>query len=111
VHLASPFVLGWDAVRAARLLEVPSVAVYQTEVPTYAARYGVGGLEAMLWRRVRDIHRLADLTLAPSRAACSQLQARACRTCGGGGVASTSTGSARSGAANASAPSSVDRRW
>ena len=76
VHLASPFVLGWDAVRAARLLDVPSVAVYQTEVPTYAARYGVGGLEALLWRRVCDIHGRADLTLAPSTAACRQLSNR-----------------------------------
>lgn len=73
VHLASPFVLGWDAVRAARLLDLPSVAVYQTEVPTYASRYGVGGLEPLLWRRVCDIHSRADRTLAPSSAACRQL--------------------------------------
>ena len=76
VHLASPFVLGWDAVRAARLLDLPTVAVYQTEVPTYAARYGFGGLEPLLWRRVHDIHVRADRTLAPSTAACAQLRDR-----------------------------------
>lgn len=76
VHLASPFVLGWDAVRAARLLDLPTVAVYQTEVPTYAARYGFGGLEPLLWRRVCDVHRRAHRTLAPSTAACAQLRDR-----------------------------------
>lgn len=76
VHLASPFVLGWDAVRAARLLDLPTVAVYQTEVPTYASRYGFGGLEPLLWRRVCDIHGRADRTLAPSTAACGQLRDR-----------------------------------
>lgn len=76
VHLAAPFVLGWDAVRAARLLGRPTVAVYQTEVPTYATRYGFGGLEPLLWRRVCDIHGRADRTLAPSRAACAGLRQR-----------------------------------
>lgn len=76
VHLASPFVLGWDAVRAAQLLARPTVAVYQTEVPTYAARYGFGGLEPLLWRRLCDIHGRADRTLAPSRAACARLRER-----------------------------------
>jgi phosphatidylinositol alpha 1,6-mannosyltransferase len=76
VHLASPFVLGWDAVRAAQLLGRPTVAVYQTEVPTYAARYGFGGLEPLLWRRVCDLHGRADRTLAPSRSACARLRER-----------------------------------
>ena len=76
VHLASPIVLGWDAVRAARLLDLPTVAVYQTEVPTYAARYGFGGLEPLLWRRVCDVHGRAGRTLAPSTAAVAQLRDR-----------------------------------
>lgn len=74
VHLGSPFVLGWDAVRAANQLGLPCVAVYQTDVPSYAARYGVAGVETLLWRRVHDIHRRATLTLAPSTAACRQLR-------------------------------------
>jgi len=73
VHLASPFVLGWRAAQAARQLALPTVAVYQTEVPAYAGRYGVGALEPLLWNRVRDIHEAVTLTLAPSTHACREL--------------------------------------
>lgn len=73
VHLAAPFVLGWQAIGAAQTLGLPSVAVYQTEVPTYAKRYKVKQIEPLLWKRVTDIHRRATLSLAPSTYACQQL--------------------------------------
>lgn len=73
VHLASPFVLGWRAVMAAHQLGVPSVAVYQTDVPEYAARYGIPGVETLLWQHVARLHRRATLTLAPSRHCLRQL--------------------------------------
>ncbi|MET4003700.1 glycosyltransferase involved in cell wall biosynthesis [Arthrobacter sp. UYCu511] len=66
VHLASPFVLGWRAVRAAEALGIPTVAVYQTDVPGYAARYGLSFLENWAWRRLENIHTTATRTLAPS---------------------------------------------
>lgn len=68
VHLASPFTLGWRAALAANALDIPVVAVYQTDVPTYAGRYGIRGVENLLWKRVRDLHGRADLNLVPSRA-------------------------------------------
>lgn len=74
VHLASPFVLGWAAVRASAAVGIPSVAIYQTDVPSYAAAYGAPWGEPLLWNRVRNIHAAADLTLAPSTAAMTQLQ-------------------------------------
>lgn len=73
VHVASPFVLGWRGVLAAQDLGLPSVAVYQTEVPAYAARYGMRGLEHLLWTHVRNIHQRASLTLAPSSYTVEQL--------------------------------------
>ena len=76
VHLASPFELGWRGVRAAHQLGLPTVAVYQTEVPGYAARYGVPFLENWAWQRVEAIHLLADRTLAPSTFALNQLRGR-----------------------------------
>ncbi|MGX5694928.1 glycosyltransferase [Agromyces soli] len=75
VHLASPFVLGWQGVRAAESIGVPSVAVYQTDVPAYAARYGVPAAAAALERHVARLHARATLTLAPSSSAVDRLAA------------------------------------
>lgn len=75
VHLASPFVLGWQGVRAAESLGMPRVAVYQTDVPAYAARYGVPGAAPALERHVARVHGRATLTLAPSTAAVDRLAA------------------------------------
>ena len=66
VHLASPFVLGWRAVRAAAALGIPTVAIYQTDVPGYAGKYGLPYLENWAWQRVERIHTTATTTLAPS---------------------------------------------
>ncbi len=68
VHLASPALLGWGGVRAARRLGVPTVAVYQTDVPGFAASYGIGITTRAAWAWFRHLHRLADRTLAPSSA-------------------------------------------
>jgi phosphatidylinositol alpha 1,6-mannosyltransferase len=76
VHLASPFVLGWRAAQAAHQLGIPTVAIYQTEVPSYAARYGVPFLENWAWNRVENIHLLATCTLVPSTFALNQLRGR-----------------------------------
>lgn len=75
VHLASPFLLGWQALRAADALGVPTVAVYQTDVPGYARRYGVAALAPAFTRHVARIHRRATLTLAPSTSAMAELEA------------------------------------
>lgn len=73
VHLASPFLLGWQALRAADALGIPTVAVYQTDVPGYAQRYGIPGLAPAFSRHVARIHQRATLTLAPSTSALAEL--------------------------------------
>jgi phosphatidylinositol alpha 1,6-mannosyltransferase len=75
VHLASPALLGWGGVKAARRLGVPTVAVYQTDVPGFAASYGIGVTERAAWAWFRHLHRLADRTLAPSTATMDSLVA------------------------------------
>jgi phosphatidylinositol alpha 1,6-mannosyltransferase len=75
VHVASPFIVGNNALLAAARLTLPTVAIYQTDVPSYTGLYGLGFLENMAWGRVRDIHSLATLTLAPSTFARDQLLA------------------------------------
>lgn len=73
VHLASPINVGLRAAHAAHDLGIASVAVYQTDVPGYARRYGVPALESYLWQRVRQTHAAATLNLAPSSASLRQL--------------------------------------
>ncbi|PZQ88417.1 MAG: glycosyl transferase [Leifsonia xyli] len=73
VHLASPFLLGWQALRAAERIGVPTVAIYQTDIPAYATRYGIPVAEAELGRHVARLHARATLTLAPSTAAADDL--------------------------------------
>lgn len=73
LHLAAPIALGHRAALAANWLGIPVVAIYQTDVPSYAARYGFAGAETLLWWRVRQIHSQATMTLAPSTASRSQL--------------------------------------
>jgi phosphatidylinositol alpha 1,6-mannosyltransferase len=73
VHLASPFVLGARGVSVARALQLPVVAVYQTDIPGYAGAYRVGWGEEAAWRWIRRIHNAADRTLAPSSATATAL--------------------------------------
>lgn len=73
VHLASPINVGYRAALAARELGIPSVAVFQTDVPQYARRYGIPALEAYLWQRVRWTHQAATLNLVPSSVSRAQL--------------------------------------
>ena len=66
VHLASPALLGYGGLRAARRLRVPTVAVYQTDVPGFADSYGIPMTSRAAWAWFRHLHGLADRTLAPS---------------------------------------------
>lgn len=74
VHLASPVALGAQGAFAARRLGVPSVAVYQTDLAGFASRYHLGASQEAIWRWLRTVHGTAARTLAPSRAAVSQLE-------------------------------------
>jgi len=74
VHLASPTLVGAQAAFAARRLGLPSLAVYQTDLAGFAARYGLGSLERSLWRWLCRVHALAGRTLAPSRHAVAELE-------------------------------------
>jgi phosphatidylinositol alpha 1,6-mannosyltransferase len=73
VHLASPFVLGARGVTVAGQLDLPTLAVYQTDLAAYARHYHLGWGEAAAWRWLRNIHNAADRTLAPSTRAAADL--------------------------------------
>lgn len=75
VHLASPFVLGYGGLRAAQHLDIPTVAVYQTDVAGFADSYGAGFAARAAWRWTKHLHGRADRTLAPSSSAMEGLAA------------------------------------
>ncbi|GAA5183126.1 glycosyltransferase family 1 protein [Rugosimonospora acidiphila] len=76
VHLAGPFFLGARGSTVAQHLGLPTVAVYQTDVPSYATAYRMRELGgAAAWRWLRRIHNAADRTLAPSTASATALLA------------------------------------
>lgn len=78
VHVASPFVLGARGLAAARALDLPTVAVFQTDMAAYVRQHTPGAAgaaaAATTWRWIRRIHGWADLTLAPSTAALADLR-------------------------------------
>ena len=75
VHLASPSMLGYGGLLAARRLGVPTVAVYQTDVAGFATSDGVPIAARAAWAWNRHLHSLADRTLAPSSSAIESLRA------------------------------------
>jgi glycosyltransferase involved in cell wall biosynthesis len=66
VHLINPVHFDIPGLKAARLLDIPVVASYQTDFPGYARTLGFGFLENAVWKFFRDIHNQADLNFAPS---------------------------------------------
>ncbi|MET4430884.1 glycosyltransferase family 1 protein [Mycolicibacterium sp. 624] len=75
VHLASPALLGYGGLHAARHLGVPTVAVFQTDIAGFAESYGVGVASRAAWAWTRHLHAMADRTLAPSTSAMQNLVA------------------------------------
>lgn len=74
VHLASPLVLGYQALRAATMECIPTVAVFQTDISGFARHYRLTGLGGLSDAVLRRIHAEADLTLVPSTASREYLQ-------------------------------------
>ncbi|PJJ61787.1 glycosyltransferase family 4 protein [Compostimonas suwonensis] len=73
LHAASPFLLGAQAIAAANRQNVPSVAIFQTDVAGYAKRNRLGPATRLAWRLVRWVHDGADRTLVPSSASAADL--------------------------------------
>jgi phosphatidylinositol alpha 1,6-mannosyltransferase len=75
VHVASPAILGRQALAVSRRLGIPSVAVYQTDLIGYSQKYGMGLLAGFGRSMVRRMHRMASLNLAPTQKSLDDLAA------------------------------------
>ncbi|TIC80865.1 glycosyltransferase family 1 protein [Nocardioides sp. GY 10127] len=75
VHIASPATLGHQAALAAAQMGIPSVAIYQTDMVSFADRYVKGAGGRAMAALTRRIHTRVDRTLAPSTASLAQLEA------------------------------------
>jgi len=79
LHLAGPALLGAQGALAARLLGIPAVAHYQTNLATYAGCHGLKPLQPLAWRYLRTIHGLAERTYCPTPTVRRQLHERGFR--------------------------------
>lgn len=76
IHLASPMLLGMQAAKIAKKLEIPTLSVYQTDMAGFASHYGFEIAHTSLRKLVGKIHSQTDRTLAPSRSACLELKSQ-----------------------------------
>lgn len=75
IHVAAPFALGRQALRVARKLGIPGVAIYQTDISGYLQRYNLELLKPVVDQFVSSIHRQASITLAPTPESAANLTA------------------------------------
>jgi UDP-2,3-diacylglucosamine pyrophosphatase LpxH/glycosyltransferase involved in cell wall biosynthesis len=75
VYVATESPLGKSAVRAAKALDIPVAAGFHTNFQKYAEKYRLRPLEPLANAYLRDFHRLADCTIAPSPDVCDRLEA------------------------------------
>ncbi|HEY8742070.1 MAG TPA: glycosyltransferase family 1 protein [Chloroflexota bacterium] len=66
VHLAGPVLLGTQGLRVARLLDVPAVAHFQTNLPQYARHYGAPWLSPVAWQYLVALHNRCACTYTPT---------------------------------------------
>ncbi|MBF0581481.1 MULTISPECIES: glycosyltransferase family 4 protein [Corynebacterium] len=74
VHLASPFVLGGAGAFAAKTLNIPCVAIFQTDVAGFANNYKLKAMANVAWQWTRTLHNQCALTLAPSSQTLAELE-------------------------------------
>lgn len=75
VHVINPIWLGVAGLLRARSLGMPTIASYHTDIPGFAARWGLRIAVEPLRGYLRWIHNQADLNLCPSRATQAELEA------------------------------------
>jgi glycosyltransferase involved in cell wall biosynthesis len=68
VHVATEGPLGWAAIRAARLLELPVTSDFRTHYELYSAHYGFAWCRPLVAGYLRRFHNATDLTFVATPA-------------------------------------------
>lgn len=79
IHVFNPVSLGLVGLYLAREMGVPAAASYQTDLPGFVQRWGVGFFSEPLWGFLRWVHDQADLNFCPSQFTLRQLATRGFR--------------------------------
>lgn len=66
VHVATEGPLGWSAVSAAKILNIPVSTDFRTNFHTYSEHYGVGWLMPLVRGYLRRFHNRASSTMVPN---------------------------------------------
>lgn len=82
LHLAAPTLLGAVMERAANRRQIPMVALFQTDLSGFAANYGLAAADRAIWAWLRQVHRRAELTLAPTPTTAARLRSQGFRRVG-----------------------------
>jgi glycosyltransferase involved in cell wall biosynthesis len=75
VHIATPGPLGWEALRAARALNLPTSSDFRTNFHLYSRHYRLGALASVVLGALRWFHNRTERTFVPTRAGARELEA------------------------------------
>ncbi len=76
IHIATEATLGLAMLRHARRRSIPVVSSFHTNFDQYVLHYGVGFLNAMVWRYLRGFHNATAETYVPSMVTIRALRSR-----------------------------------
>ncbi len=74
IHLVDPMVLGATGLAAARILDVPLISSYHTNLAAYCGHFGFPLLTKPMWSYNRLIHNQCTLTFCPSPSTAAMLR-------------------------------------
>ena len=75
VHIATPGPLGWEALRAAHMLNLPTSSDFRTNFHLYSRHYRLGALASVVLGTLRWFHNRTERTFVPTRAGARELEA------------------------------------
>ncbi|GCE18117.1 glycosyltransferase family 4 protein [Dictyobacter kobayashii] len=73
IHVVDPVILGATGLAAARLLNIPIISSYHTNLAAYCGHFGFSLLTRPMWLYNRFVHNQCALTFCPSASTASML--------------------------------------